>query len=390
MPLIRRFLASLALASVVLSSSVQLNTPLDTICVDEASTDCYPAQFEPTNEYRLIREGQHIPQGLDIQVDWQTGEKFAKLSDSEGSEKFRELIEVEDKRKVVNYSDDDVEEDSEIIAMKKAYGSHSTLNVKDSLDLLLSYEDEPKLLEGLESLTEHSHNLNDGILISEPLYLEKLLELIDGGDPKLKELSLRIIAQSLRHNEDALANVDLDLVFPKVIQVLKSERDPVLQKRTLGVISSLIQNEEGSTKFLDLGGDGVLLDNLKHFKEDSQIRSLEILEDLKARLTKRDNSYDLKLFKILQEALKNGDIEGEHSVSYAFDRLTELKQENKDFKTDTGFLEWLANIVTSKSLIKRDGKGEVEDDSLHRKLLEARHLVFGNPNALRKAFDDEL
>lgn len=365
------------------------------ICAEGDANDCYPVEFKPTREYQAIREGQQIPPGLDIRMDWQTGEKFAKLSDD--FKVSNEIIEVKtieeiDDKKVVNYieDDEDTEEDKEIKAIKNSYGSQTSIDFEDSLDILLEPKSEASLIEALDSLTEHSHNLKDGIIITEHIYLNKLLNIIDNDKLELKELSSRIIAQSLRHNEKALQNINLNILIPKFLKLFRNEQNSVLEKRYLGVISSLIQNEDGSKIFVNADGELILLNQFNKLKEDSKIRCLEILEDLKKNnLTKRSEDEELKLFKTLEDSFSNNEIKSEHSIEIIFDKLVELKTEH-DFKTDQKFLDWLVNLIMSKKLIKRDGNGEVEDNLLHMKLLEARHLVFGNPNALRKALADEL
>ncbi|KAF9297738.1 hypothetical protein BGZ88_009150 [Linnemannia elongata] len=42
---------------------------------------CYPRVFRPTTEFQEVLEGQEIPSGLHVQMDFETHKKFAKLMD---------------------------------------------------------------------------------------------------------------------------------------------------------------------------------------------------------------------------------------------------------------------------------------------------------------------
>ncbi|KAF9422278.1 nucleotide exchange factor sil1 [Podila epigama] len=44
---------------------------------------CYPRVFRPTNEFQEVLEGQEIPGGLHVQMDFETHRKYAKLMDPE-------------------------------------------------------------------------------------------------------------------------------------------------------------------------------------------------------------------------------------------------------------------------------------------------------------------
>ncbi|KAI9218053.1 hypothetical protein BC828DRAFT_399877 [Blastocladiella britannica] len=51
----------------------------DTICNPLDPADCYARDFAPAVDYKPVRPGQELPPGLDIRMDWQTGETWAKV-----------------------------------------------------------------------------------------------------------------------------------------------------------------------------------------------------------------------------------------------------------------------------------------------------------------------
>lgn len=392
-------LSLLALTAVSSAHIPDLNTQ-DLICAPQDPTDCYPVQFEPGKDWKPIREGQQIPQGLDVRLDWQTGEKFAKLADSTKQQYTKDIVakpvEETDSDKIVNYSEEDIEEDNDITKLKMAYqGSNALVDLDDALEYLVSPKgkyDNGKLIESLESLTEHSHSLKDGILITESLNFKALEEIATSvkSSTQLKELTLRVIAQALRHNNKALDNINVKELLPKLFSLLKTSDNSVIQKRTLGVISSLLQTQETVSIFTTLEGEQILLDVFDSLKEDSKVRALEILDDAdNLRLQKRSENdpFDQSLFNTLQSALSKDELKDDHHLERIFDRLVELKKDNRSFKVSDDFLNWLSDKVETRKKVKRDDGIE---DSLHDKLLESRHLVFGNPMAMRKALADEL
>ncbi|ONH67783.1 Nucleotide exchange factor SIL1 [Cyberlindnera fabianii] len=375
----------------------------DIICSPEDTSDCYPAEFIPTFDWQVIREGQVIPPGLDVRLDWQTGVKSAKIGDPADSGKVvvndvvvHDIVETEE-GKVVNYDnlqDIDDADDEEINALKMAVQkSEAKMELDDALNFISSgmYTDQAQLIDSLDSLTEHSHSLNDGVTISEPAVMNQLLTLAFSNQysNKIKELSLRVIAQSLRHNPEAVLNVDFTQVLPSLLSNIASQSDAILQKRLLGVVSSLIQNENNAKEFITSNGRETLLNTFPRLQSDSKIRSLEILDDLSSHgLLKRDSDSEFSgaLFKTVQDTLSGGSVEDDNTLETVFDKLVQMKKDDRSLKTDPKFLEWLAQEVETRKLSKRDEA----DEELHKKLLEARHAVFGNPMAMRKANYDEF
>ncbi|ODQ59712.1 hypothetical protein WICANDRAFT_91538 [Wickerhamomyces anomalus NRRL Y-366-8] len=271
-------------------------------------------------------------------------------------------------------------------------GADTQIDVHDALSFLSESQDEKKLLSSLDSLTDHSHNLKDGVLISEPENFNNLVDLATSKSKytnNVHEMASRVIAQALRHNPKALSNIDAGEVLPKFLNALKTEDNSVLQKRFLGVISSVVQTDSNSLIFKQLGGQDLLLDSFSKLQEDSKVRALEILDDVKRHaLVKRDEDNDnAKIFQTIQRSLANKEVQDDHALEQIFDRAVALKKENKQLKSDPSFMEWLSEEVQTRKLAKRDDE---TNDDLHQKLLEARHVVFGNPNALRKAMADEL
>ncbi|KAF9171461.1 hypothetical protein BGX21_007390 [Mortierella sp. AD011] len=69
-----------ALALTRAAGHAAVDTRPEVICNNGA---CYPRVFRPTTEFQEVLEGQEIPGGLHVQMDFETHKKFAKLMDPE-------------------------------------------------------------------------------------------------------------------------------------------------------------------------------------------------------------------------------------------------------------------------------------------------------------------
>ncbi|KAG0234706.1 hypothetical protein BGW41_001026 [Actinomortierella wolfii] len=70
--------------------------PSDMICRDG---NCYPRAFVPTHEFQEVLEGQEIPPGLHVRMDFETHKKYAKLMGRkepvDGSQEHRAVVVVD-------------------------------------------------------------------------------------------------------------------------------------------------------------------------------------------------------------------------------------------------------------------------------------------------------
>ncbi|KAF9931827.1 hypothetical protein FBU30_009523 [Linnemannia zychae] len=66
----------LALALTKTAHSAAINEQPSVICREGS---CYPRVFQPTTEFQEVLEGQEIPTGLHVQMDFETHKKYAKL-----------------------------------------------------------------------------------------------------------------------------------------------------------------------------------------------------------------------------------------------------------------------------------------------------------------------
>lgn len=340
--------------------------------------------FVANDHWQLVPEGEALPRGLDIRMDLQTGDKWAKLSDDKdihnqdivavAMNEKRPLAKVtigkdaDDEGEADEGADD--EDQGHIDKMKRALEvSTGHLELDETLQYVLSGE-KAELVQHLETLVDQSHGLKEGISIVERAF-DELLKLTRDENVTVRDLSLRVIAQCLRHNKEAVEKVNVVEVLPLLFQDLESSNN-FIQKRILGVISALVVEDEANVKICDNSGYFTkLLALLPDLQEDAQLRVLNIFEDV------TDHRYDEALLKTLEEMLINKNF-NQYALESLFDAACSLKRGNHALKASPEFINWILDQVDKRH----------KSDPFRTKLLEARHEVFGNRLALRKAFDE--
>lgn len=168
------------------------------ICNQES---CYPKYFIPTNEFQVIKDGQILPEGLHVRMDFSTGVKEAKIiNESEETAPESTAIVIKDVAKsqvTINIKDD--------VASDKR--SALNLNEKDSLDLLITGlngkepANVPKQVETLQQLTQLVHQIDIGLAVARIERVKTiLLEFMQTGIPELELETVRLISAMASNN----------------------------------------------------------------------------------------------------------------------------------------------------------------------------------------------
>lgn len=201
----------------------------DMICSQENSEDCYPKIFEPTGEFRIVREGQEIPPGLHVRLDVTTGLKEAKLNDPKEQNPALEGLAV-DSSMVVVESEEGSEDAAKLRVPKGAPEYEPVGKIKppesesqafrDSLTFLktLSLNDRP-VDAALTILEDIAHDIYYGLKITEdPNAVKELLCMMSSQDNFAKASddetvkqagsAASIIGSALQNNQKALQEVE--------------------------------------------------------------------------------------------------------------------------------------------------------------------------------------
>lgn len=281
----------------------------------------------------------------------------------------------------------------------------STVSESDLSDFTSSVEevlhfgpggDISRMEKALDTLTELSHDLDFGERLTvKPEVFSSLLKTakLASGEPAISEKCFRIMGSSLRNNPTAIENVlekQDDQFVNWLFEVLEYPDTPeVVQKRILGVVHALTSNTAYAYQMFNADdhtkseGFERLVRIFPSMGASSRERIALIFEDLNLLpINKRDEDEivpEARVSDMLQEMVAKS--KSEKQLQELFGSLVELHRRH-DVTPSKDFLLWL-----SKESESRKDKNKIRDveSPLDTLLLEARHAVFGNPNAMRKA-----
>lgn len=211
------------------SSSTKDGEKGDLICHTDNPSECYPRVFEPTDEFRIVREDQEIPPGLHVRLDVNTGKREAKINDPSEANPALEGLPV-DSSVVVIDGQEDTEAGSEPQIPKGAPEYDSVGKIKEPHDTKQSFHDSLTVLKtlalddrpigaALDILDDISHDIYYGLKIAEDTgAVKELLCMMSsqgvfsrgGEDDVVKQagLAASIVGSALQNNHKALQEVE--------------------------------------------------------------------------------------------------------------------------------------------------------------------------------------
>ena len=378
----------------------------DLLCNDNG---CYPLIFEPSDDWKVIKPEQRLPAGLDIRVNLDTGLKEAKMGD--GSTRIQQEM-------AAVAATDGLETREEVAETETASQPPQPLayefteqftDIRESLQ-----KGDYKQVEArFEEIMEFAHDYKHGFkMASNEFDLLSSVCLNTSLPTSLRELDARLIIGCLRNNPPVIEFVETHYpnfvrdIFNSINAVSKVTDDiKVLVKRFINILTVLIESDPtyivGINDFETLGKVFYTIDD-----KQLKLRILQIISSFVNRVHSEDIAPTMKRDGILfvvpaikdwvkeyTRYIKDTDIDEEHLRTF-FNTLYNLKTDfGKDLKVDTPFLNWLANQVETRKAHLSNGEGhrDEEQDEFDRKLINSRHLVFGNEMADSiKNFHDEL
>lgn len=393
---------------VSLAAAGLIDPTLEVVCPDSNVAHCYPKVFKPTDEWQTVREGQDIPPGLHVRLNMETGEREAKLVLEEDSdaqvpvlvEGAQVELEVPIEQKIQETLKKYKQEQTNF---RKSKVSESELSdYASSVEELLHFgknADVSRLEKALDTLIDLSHDIDFGErLTRDPKVFSSLLDAaqLTSSESQIPEKSFRIMGSSLRNNPAAVTNVfekqDDNFMVTLFATLESPETLDVVRKRIAGVIHALASHMAFAYQFFNVEDASKSLGFLRLLRifpkadHETQERIVLLFEDLKLLPSlpdKRDEDSPKpqeRVSEMLQTLVPAS--QSEEQLQKMFKSLVELHR-NHDLRPSKQFLQWLSKEAEMRKNTKnvRD-KTDADFDTF---MLEARHLVFGNPNALRKA-----
>ncbi|KAG7905369.1 hypothetical protein KL906_005224 [Ogataea polymorpha] len=206
------------------------------ICPDSNPLNCYPELFEPSIDWKPVREGQIIPGGLDIRLNIDTLEREAKLT---GSSQANEKGAVTVPKDIM-----ELDEEQNLTEALRYLSRFVDDGVGDSSTLL-------KKLEFVSEMSSDSDYGVDTMQYIQPLirlsglYGEEGLRQINDEDRnEVRELATIILSSSLRNNAEAQRKFLQYFSDPMdfVDHLTAKIQNDVLLRRRLGILGSLLNS----------------------------------------------------------------------------------------------------------------------------------------------------
>lgn len=394
------------LSHILLLLALALAANSAVVCPDGISSNCYPQVFQPSKNWQVVREVQQIPAGLHVRLNLETGEQEARLLQPENDELGSEIVAVSEAKQEES-SEGDLPQ--RFRSRKKPRASDSELLDYDlSVLEILHYNDnqDPKrLAQALDTLIELSHDIDFGLqLTAYPKIFLSMQNIAEhhGDTDDVAEKIYRVMGASLRNNPDAVkqfARHHQHGLIPELYRSLTKELTSVLvQKRILGIIHALSMDPQYALENFNLSdvklseGLSGLISVFPELKDSAKARLVIILEDL--GFISRDTSdaeigADETFSNFIQSLLYLRRLTEEHQFQTVFKALAKL-HEPGELPVSGDFLHWLSEEVEERKegMKRRDKSSSAPDSDFHSFLSVARHTIFGNPNAARKAFDE--
>ncbi|SJM84167.1 related to Nucleotide exchange factor SIL1 [Zygosaccharomyces bailii] len=366
----------------------------DSLICNEAG--CYPKVFEARTDWQEIKEGQSLPAGLDIRMNLETGLKEAKLPSREEGKDIETLATT----------------DSALIPVSSEKTDYEFTNdfktVAEVLDSFHSTKDVEKLENKLDDLMVFAHDYKHGYkIITHEFGLLRNISFNQNLPVSVREMGIRMVASCLRNNPSSVDYVKEH--YPEIVHEMFSELDMIidgssktatdtaLAKRFLSVLDLVL------SKSYHFDKNQMLILKKVYSLNDKQLK-IKVLELISKYFAQPQNSLDKRELEEsasdvrewaqeLQSWIQDDSIDELHTRKF-FNSLYNIKKQlGPEIKMDPSFVNWLARQAERRKVNMEDQREDrdVEQDSFDKKLVESRHLVFGNPMAHRiKHFNDEL
>ncbi|KAI9756156.1 MAG: hypothetical protein M4579_003969 [Chaenotheca gracillima] len=285
-------------AKVIASSPPAQNSPsvseTDLICPTSSSLECYPRVFSPTPEFQTIQPDQHLPPGLHVRLNLETGLKEARLNIplEENQAKIEASVFTETNAvAIVPDPDTDGGPNGDIDGLQSGpssldrsgktpppYSSHGRIpqpqdpssgsTFETSVSELLSQRGDT--VSALEDLEDLAHDIYYGVEVTKNReVVNRLVDLMTSVDTNGKEeraqvsaLAALVLSNALQNNPAALGELEtheID-VTRRVIKALEetSRMDKATnvktQERLVSVLGRFMQSESGLIRFIKSSG----------------------------------------------------------------------------------------------------------------------------------------
>lgn len=192
-------------------------------------------------EWVEVSASAQLPQGLDIEVDMQTGKRRVRLSDQFHGGNVPQVVAEQPKA--------DTEEEFSPMAQRKWERKYAALH-KTAIDTRLeelASSDPAVVAEAMAFLDEHAHSVDIGAGLVRSRSFEVLLDTLKHGKVSMRLGAADILFACIQNNPDAIKGVLDTKTVSAVIARLGDETDETVMRRLLSVLIYLVRGDKSSS-----------------------------------------------------------------------------------------------------------------------------------------------
>ncbi|KAK3590234.1 hypothetical protein CHS0354_041301 [Potamilus streckersoni] len=273
--------------------------------------------FYPTKDWKMVKQGQAVPQGLHVRLNIETGERQAKLMEGDDGFKYMksgerqgmvfteksQFTRDELKKALKDFKAMDKSEEEEYSKkaeeVKKKFRSYKELKedfIKLNMDIKtdgeivtemvkqlnnsdLATKDKLRVLSELEYLL---HQIDNAVLFSDLGGLELAVKSLNDTDSNIKAEATMVLGSALQSNPKVqilALQTDAMQIF---LSMITTESSVAHRSKALFALSSLIRHFPiAQKKFLDFGGLTALASLFQEpGLEKLQVKAVTLLNDL--------------------------------------------------------------------------------------------------------------
>ncbi|KAK3777871.1 hypothetical protein RRG08_038117 [Elysia crispata] len=299
----------------------------ETAPFNDYGSDASKEEFKATDEWQDVKEGQKIPPGLHVQMDFHTGKKQAKRMEKSGKPTIKRwdagnnigFINTEKPRytreqlkaalKDFKYQDVTTEEGERNKEIKEKFRSYDELKkalkdiklaVKTESDIVKeltnklneSSKDQDQLKTILVDLEYYLHQIDNAQLFCDLGGMKSMIKLMNSTAEEIRETACHTLGAAMQSNAKVQVTAMESGVLHHLVRGLVIEPSKIVRKRMLFALSTLLrQFPFAQKKFLEEGGLTALASLFKKTDDKNiQIKIVTLLTDL---LSESDANMDV-------------------------------------------------------------------------------------------------
>lgn len=308
-------------ALTVVENSDEATQDSDGVSIDVESDNSKGSyeQFEPTNEWKTVEEGQALPSGLHVRLNLNTGKNEAKLmEENDGLSYWKKANKegmVNKNRKSFTRNElkdalkkfkqhkifDEIKEFStpyETEIDKKEYKSYSELKddfkklnmaiqtegeiVAELFNKMKQTSDKEELQHILAELEYILHKIDNALLFMDLGGMSELVKLLNSTDTDLRHDTAFVLGSAMQSNPKVQITAMEAGVLQRLITIVSTDSSLSVRKKALYAVSALMRHFPYAQKrFLSLGGLSVLAQLFTQpHTEKMRVQIITLLTDL--------------------------------------------------------------------------------------------------------------